>query len=395
MLYPSANSVSPYSNLDYFYLDYMASTPMCEAAIQSYKNQSKFANGQSSHRAGMESINSILSYSSREYLMSGLQDFYCANVSEGIRNLMLWFALSQKKIHILVSKVEHKCILDAIDLAISLNPSITVTWLANDSSASINMVDLDLQLSNLLYSSNQYVLLFSQSVNNELGTIQPLEAIRQSIWKNNSNLIWICDSSQSWSKAYSTLLEKHESVSPDITLVSGHKFYGPKSAAMVKVNTNKVPYLSQSDIHSGTLDIQAISALYEAEQWCVDEFTAKNHTQQLNDIRSYLHYRLKDYIGFVLSPGGEYSVPWCSMVYMSNIVVNDFILGTNSVMVSSGSACAKFAPSHVLEACQYDPEWIKHCMRISWDPLWHDMKYIEKACDALIVELETYLDLYK
>jgi cysteine sulfinate desulfinase/cysteine desulfurase-like protein len=65
-----------------------------------------------------------------------------------------------------------------------------------------------------------------------------------------------------------------------------------------------------------------------------------------------------------------YGVPWCLNLYIEGIDADELAMSCEDLTFSTGSSCNSqdTEPSHVLKACGYDDEYIRSCIRLSFNP---------------------------
>src|SRR4030095_11153173 len=159
------------------YLDYNATTPLCEAAREAmlpYLNE-KFGNPSSVHAAGRETRAAI--DNARDKIASFLRAkpgeiIFTSGATESCNLGLLGLARSgsSRGGHIISNKAEHHAVLHAVE-HLEDREGFKVTWL-NVSKA--GMVDLD-QLADAIRPDTKLVSIMT--ANNETGVIQPLHEI--------------------------------------------------------------------------------------------------------------------------------------------------------------------------------------------------------------------------
>ena len=202
------------------------------------------------------------------------------------------------------------------------------------------------------------------AVNNEVGTIQPVEEISKIVKRKNAPALIHVDAVQAFGKI--PLTPKKWGV--DLMTVSSHKIHGPKGvgALFIKEGTKLSPVAAgggqERDIRPGTEPMPAIAGFLGA----VEELKIKESLLKLTELRDYLVSELakRDFVT-VNSP--ENALPYIVNLSLkglrSETVLN--FLSDMEIYVSSGSACSKGHKSPVLTAMGLDDALIDSSLRVS------------------------------
>ncbi|WP_232435752.1 cysteine desulfurase family protein [Rivularia sp. PCC 7116] len=158
---------------------------------------------------------------------------------------------------IIVSPVEHKAVLDTVQ-ALTKKGLVEIVWLKVNSQAQLDLEHLE------KVCSDGASLLCIMAVNNEVGTIYPIEKI--GLIAKKYNIPFLCDASQAVGKISINCSDW------GITYlaISGHKLYAPKGigALVIKKGYHLQPIIygggHQQGIRSGTLNVPGIAGLGEA-----------------------------------------------------------------------------------------------------------------------------------
>ena len=218
------------------------------------------------------------------------------------------------------------------------------------------------------------ILVSLMQVNNEAGTIMPVDAVKDLMKKKNAPGWFHCDAVQSFGK-----LQVPESA--DLISVSSHKIHGPKGAGALFVRKGiHLPALiegggQESGNRSGTENVPAITGFGTAA-----ELSAKDRDeerQRVSVMRRALLKGLKDNLEDLrinsVEEDGVESGQCCSSI------LNISFLGTrgevllhtleqDGIYVSTGSACSsnKKGQSHVLGAMGLKDKEIEGALRFSF-----------------------------
>ena len=219
----------------------------------------------------------------------------------------------------------------------------------------------------------QTILVSVMQVNNEVGTILPVEEIRRIIGQKQSPALLHCDAVQSFGKI---LLPK----SADMISLSGHKIHGPKGsgALWMRKGLHLPPLIfgggQEGGLRSGTENVPAIAGLGLAASlaWEGREEKMARISAMRNRLREGLEESIDDAV--INSPRQTGEKPGESCGTILNVSFpgtrGEVILHTleqSGICVSTGSACSsnKKGRSHVLQAMGCDDGRIEGAIRFS------------------------------
>jgi cysteine desulfurase len=207
------------------YLDYNATTPLCDAAREAMLPflDRKFGNPSSVHAAGREARAAI--DNARDSLAALLHTrpgeiIFTSGATESCNLGVLGLArsASSRGGHIISNKAEHHAVLNAVE-HLENREDLEVTWLNVSKNG---MVDLD-QLADSIRPDTKLVSIMT--ANNETGVIQPMPEISR-ICREHGVLL------------HSDMVQAFGKIDIDISLVdaasfAAHKFYGPKGSGFL------------------------------------------------------------------------------------------------------------------------------------------------------------------
>lgn len=265
--------------------------------------------------------------------------------------------------HIIVSSVEHDCILNTCKWLES--QGFYISYLPVDSNG---IVDLDF-LKKLI---NQKTILVSvMHANNEIGTTEPVEEIGKIC--RERNVYFHSDACQSYGKIP---LDVNKS-SLDLLTINAHKIYGPKGvgALFIRKGTNISALLhgggQESGLRSSTENIPGIAGFAKAAELCVSEMEAER--QRLTEMRKSLSdFLFKNFENVYTNGDEERRLPGLlnfSFHGMEGETIRLlFMLDEMGIAVSAGSACSSNhggGASHVLQAIGLNPFEARGAIRLS------------------------------
>ena len=266
--------------------------------------------------------------------------------------------------HIITTPIEHASVLSTVEFLQKEGFEISFMEVGSD-----GKVDLD-SLSKLLRDDT--ILVSCMYVNNEIGSIQPIEALVKLVKAHNPQTLVHVDAVQ----AYGKLKFTPKQLGVDLLSVSGHKIHGPKGSGFLFINdkTRIKPIIygggQQKGMRSGTENVPAIAGLATAVKLIYN-----------NDFESKIAhlYELKDYFIDELeklpdvqvnSKKGTDSAPQIVSASFRGVRAEVLLhaLEDRQIYVSSGSACSSNKPglSNTLVAIGLDKDLLDSTIRFSF-----------------------------
>ena len=262
--------------------------------------------------------------------------------------------------HIITSKIEHKAVLDPCRQL--EREGFTVTYLDPNEFGIITPKQIEEAI------QEDTVLISIMHINNELGTVNDIQAIGS--LARSKGIFFHVDAAQSTGKVAIDLRE----LEIDLMSFSAHKTYGPKGVGALFVS-RKPRVRLEAQIHggghergmrSGTLATHQIVGMGEAFRLAKLEMDddlkkiQKLHDMFLKELDAIEHVYLNGDI--------KNKVPNILNVSFNFIEGESLIMGLKDVAVSSGSACtsASLEPSYVLRALGRKDELAHSSIRFSF-----------------------------
>lgn len=352
------------------YLDNAATTKPKKEVIQKMliSLEEQFGNPSSLHKKGLEVEKEIKKARRMVAKALGCTDSEIIFTSSGteannlaIRGIVDAYKRSGN--HIITSKIEHKSVLSTFeDLE---KGGLDVTYLDVDKNGFV----CEEQLKNSIRQNT--ILVSLMHVNNEVGSIQPIESLGRIIKTINNNTLFHVDGIQSFGKVRFNLND----LQVDSLSISGHKIYGPKGigALYIKKGIKITPLLTggsqELGIRSGTENVPGIYGLGEAVRLTIEEQDKK--IKYLKDTRNYFIESFKNKIedAYILSGEGDNFAPHIISISFPGVKSEILLhsLEQDGIFVSSGSACSskKKSFSHVLQAMKMGENLIDSTLRFS------------------------------
>jgi cysteine desulfurase len=365
------------------YLDYNATTPLCDAAREAmlpYLNR-HFGNPSSVHAAGREARAAI--DDGRDKLASLLHTkpseiIFTSGATESCNLAVLGLArsASPRGGHIISNKAEHHAVLNAVEY-LEKRENFEVTWL---NVSKDGRVDLD-QLADSIRPDTKLVSIMT--ANNETGVIQPMREISR-ICRERGVLL------------HSDMVQAFGKLEIDVSLVdagsfAAHKFYGPKGSGFLFLRSGLPiqPIMfggaHENERRPGTENVAGIAGMAAAADWVLRD--ARTEPQREAQLRDELWRRIANVFPDAQQNGDR--------AHRLDNTLNTSFIGTDSetmlmaldlegVCASSGSACmvGSVRASHVLLAMGLPMERASSAIRFSLGR-WTTAEEIANAADVL------------
>jgi len=261
--------------------------------------------------------------------------------------------------HIITTQTEHKCVLDSCR---SLEKEgYDVTYLpVEQATGRVSMKDLENAM------REDTLLVSVMAVNNEIGTLQPLEEIGKLC--RSRKILFHTDAAQMLGKIPIDV----NRMNIDLMSMSGHKVYGPKGVGALFVRRR--PRVRLEPIISGGGQERGLRSGTLPHFLCVGMGAACELAQKEKEFDKewvgYLSKRLEDgiinRIPEVTQNGDpEHRYVGCLNYSFAYVEGESLLMALKNIAVSSGSACtsASLEPSYVLRALGVDDELAHSSLR--------------------------------
>lgn len=346
------------------YLDNSATTKVCDEAIEKMCSvmRNSWGNPSSSHFVGIGAYEEL--ESAREAVAKALscqpKEIYFTSGGTESNNLAIKGVADKMKRRgkkIITTAIEHPSVENTARKL--KDEGFDVVMLKPDENARISLESLEREI------DGDTILVSVMAVNNEVGSIQPYDKIKNIIKRKNSPALLHVDAVQAFGKL--ALNPKRDGI--DLMTVSSHKIHGPKGAGAlfvsdgVRINPVTTGGEQEKRLRPGTEAMPAIAGFGEA-------------VRQLGNINGQLKKTTSLRNDFILKlkaiDGVSINSPEDALPYIVNISVNGLrsepmlnLLSDMGVCVSSGSACARGHKSYVLQALGLSDERVDSALRIS------------------------------
>jgi len=350
------------------YLDYAASTPIDPEVLNKmlpYFDNSFFGNTMSLYQKG--SISSEIIESCRQSFANFLkvksqEIIFTASATESNNTVLkgIAFANQNKGKHIIISSIEHDCVLESANWL--KNQGFEVSQISVDNYGFLNQEELKKKI------RKDTILVSIIHGNNEIGTIQDIEKIGQIC--HSRGVYFHTDASQSFTKVPLDLSK----LKIDLLTASSHKIYGPKGSALlyIKSGTKIDPLLHggghEFGFRSSTINLTSIVGFTKAAQIAFKNFDQENN--RLSKLRDYLIKNiLKSIPNSHLNGHPKKRLSNNVNISFDKVEGESLLLELDyyGISVSTGSACSSHSlkPSHVLLATGLPPESSHSSLRFS------------------------------
>lgn len=371
------------------YLDYAATTPVDPRVLKAmlpYFSE-KFGNTMSLHNWGQEAKEALEESRVKVARLIGAKSseiIFTSSATES-NNLALKgvaFANKNKGRHIIISQIEHPCIMESAKWL--ERQGFEITRLRTDRYGLVNLSDFKKAI------KKETILASIMHANNEIGTIQPIEEIGKIC--RQKKVYFHTDAAQSFGKIPIDV----NKINIDLLTASSHKMYGPEGAAclFVKQGVKIEPILHggghERGLRASTINVPAIAGFAKACE--ISQKEMRIEEKRLIKLRNQLIKGVLEKIEFSqlnghplkrLPNNAHFSF---SFVEGESLVLQLDLLGIAS---STGSACSseKLEPSHVLLAIGLKPQQAHGSLRLSLGR-WSTKKEIDTVLKILPLAVE-------
>lgn len=367
------------------YLDNSATTRCFDEVIEYMSDvmRNAYGNPSSMHNAGVEA-EKHLRYAKEVFAknlkVSENEILFTSGGTESDNMALIGTAMANKRsgMHLITTKIEHPAILETMKYLEKQGFSVTYLDVNHD-----GIVEEE-TLKNAL--TKDTILVSIMHVNNEIGSLMPIEAYGKIIKAYNPNIVFHVDAVQSYGKV--RILPKKMNV--DLLSISGHKIHGPKGVGILYINEKiKIhPIIfgggQQKGMRSGTENVPGIAGIAKAAELIYTDFDEK--ISRLYELKQYFIgelIKIEDVtingvpnIQCSITDGDDLSelvrktAPHVVSASFAGVRAEVLLhaLESKGIYVSSGSACAtnKPATSATLLAIKIDPKLLDSTLRFSF-----------------------------
>jgi len=372
------------------YMDYAATTPVDPRvlrAMQPYQSK-KFGNTMSLHSFGQEAkealeksrqeISSVLNAKSGKVVFTGSATEANNQALKGVA-----FANREKGKHIIVSSIEHHCVLDSAHWL--QKQGFELTYLPVDRHGLVDPSSVGDAI------RKDTVLVSVMHANNEIGTIEPLKEIGKIC--REEGVVFHTDAAQSLGKIPVDV----EGVNAGLLTVCAHKLYGPKGigALFIRDGVRIEPLLHggghEFGLRSSTVNVAGAVGFAAAVEIAGRQMDSES--KRLTKLRDRLQEGVLGIDDAHLNGHPTLRLPsianfWFAFIEGESLMAQ---LDMRNVAASTGSACSSesLEPSHVLIAIGLKHEEAHGSLRLSlgrWTTR-QEVDYVVKVLPQVVQEL--------
>lgn len=348
--------------MDKIYFDYAATTPLDPRVFKEMEPflRKDFGNCVSLHSFGQKTKKAL--ERSRQTIAGLLsckpsEVFFTGSATESNNWALKGLGFAGKKKHIIISSIEHPCILEASKWLEKRGFKVTRAPVDKQGLVDIEFIKKSITKDTLLVSVIH--------ASNEIGTIQPIEKIGKIC--REKGVYFHTDAAQSFGKI------PIDVKNVDLLTASSHKISGPKGAALlfVREGVDIEPLLhgggQERGMRSSTVNVPAIVGFAKASEIALSEMEKEG--ERLSKLRDKIIKEVLKIDNCYLNGHSRKRLPNNANFRFSFIEGESLVLKLDSkgIATSTGSACssAKLEPSHVLLALGLKPEEAHGSLRVT------------------------------
>jgi cysteine desulfurase len=368
------------------YLDTAASYPLLpevkECLISAFDEI--YANSASSHSLGEKVSNEINQV--REQLASEIGAYpseiiFTSGATESnniaFKSLLLNETALQDKKHIVTTQIEHKCIFAITEYLATHGFEVTYVKPNSDGIISGQSIKEAIRPDTALVSV--------MHVNNELGTVNPIDEIGMICFEND--ILFHSDAAQSFQKIEIDV----DDLNVDIMSFSAHKIGGPKGIGAIYIRDLRHRELApvihgagqEEGVRGGTVAAPLILGFGKA----IEKFKAYYSDFSSNQVKKKFLDKLTSLdVQFIVN--GVNTLPHCTSVTFPVVDTETLVRANESKLcLAQGSACSskEIEPSHVLTSIGLSRKLADKTFRISFP-----LDVTEQELEFLCLELQKH-----
>jgi cysteine desulfurase len=294
------------------------------------------------------------------------------------------YANRKKGSHIITTRVENPSVLRVCERL--EHEGFKVDYLPVDNQGFVNPETVEKTI------TEETILVSVANVNDEIGTIQPIEDIGKIVREQQKKIYFHVNAIAGYARVLTDVMR----MGADLVSLSAHKIHGPKGvgALYIRKDTKIEPvnfgYVSLSPLRPGTENIPAIVGFAKAAELAFTNFD--RNVRHMTRLRNRLISGIEEKIPHTVlhGPQGERRSP-ANVNFSFKGLEGESIqlrLDFEGISVATGSACAtrKLEPSHVLTAIGVKPEIAHGAIRftLSWHNTEEEIDYVLESLPRVI-----------
>ena len=380
------------------YMDHAATTPLRPAVLEDMLPYLKgsFGNPSSLYTLAQEARNAVDRSRRTIARLIGIRSSELTFTSGGTESdnaAIKGGAMAMRHLgrHIITSTIEHHAVLHTCHQMEQFG--FKVTYLPVDQDGLVSKSDL------LDSVTSETILVSIMMANNEIGTIQPIsdlsESIRAISKKDERTILFHTDAVQALGHIP---IDLSELKAVHMMSMSAHKFYGPRGVGglFIRRGTPFEPLMmgggQERQRRSGTENVSGIVGMASALKFSVEEME-ENKNKLLGLKTKIIETLSREMKGVVFNGHPVDRLPNNVRVSFEGVEGEPILLGLDlkGICASSGSACssASLEPSHVLLAMGSSAEQAQGTLRITLgrDNSEEDVDYLLETLIELVSKL--------
>ena len=351
------------------YFDNSATTKINSQALKTYNIVSNriWGNPSSLHNFGAKAF-SLLEQSRKQIAdllgVNQSEILFTSGGSEGDNWAIKGTALAKRKFghHIITTSVEHAAVLNSMHSLEKLG--FDVTYLPVDSNGRVSVEDVKKAI------RPTTILVSVMAVNNEIGTIEPIQQIAQ-LLKHYPKINFHVDAVQAVGKGLEKQILNGRT---DFAAVSGHKFHAPRGTGFIYIRHGRrlAPLIDgggqERGLRGGTENLPGLAAMAKALRLVLQNEPQK--VAQQRKVKSVIYHHLQKFPKVhIFSRNDDTFAPHILCFAIQGVrgetVVHAF--EKNGIYISTTSACSSKngEPSHTLSSMKVPEGLANSSIRIS------------------------------
>lgn len=328
---------------------------------------------------------------SRELKCDKKEIIFTSGGTESNNLALLGIAEANKRVgnHIITTSIEHASVYNPILHLEEMG--YRISFLPVDSNGIVSVDSLRKEL------SDDTILVSVMAVNNEIGSVEPLDQIANVIKEHNDrcgrNVLFHVDAVQAFCKY--RLYPKRIGI--DAMSMSGHKIHGPKGSGALYVGNNvKIKPIiygggQEKGVRSGTENTAAIAGMGKAVEIMCSGMD--DNIERMRNVKHALIEGATSIDGVTYNYGEAPHIVSLSFQGIKSEVLLH-ALEDKGIYVSAGSACSSNHPaiSGVLKAIGLDSNLLDSALRFSFceENTTDEVEYVVKVLNELVPMLRKY-----
>lgn len=348
------------------YLDNSATTRPYPEVVQKVADVMKntYGNPSSLHRMGIAAEKEVKA--AKERIAATLrvnpgEIFFTSGGTEANNLAILGTAMANRGKHIISTPLEHPATMNTLNYL--GEHGYRIDFIPVDNRGVLRLAEFEDML------SDDTVLVTAMIVNNEIGTLEPIEKLAKIIKQRGFGTYLHVDAVQGYCKVPFTAA----SLGADMITLSSHKIHGPKGmgALYIKKGTKIAPTVygggQQNGIRPGTENVPGIAGFGLAAEICHRQMPSS--LPRMAALRERLMLGIEERVNNIIVNTPEIAAPHILNISFSGVKSEVLLhsLEAENIYVSSGSACSshKKEPSYVLTSIGLNRKMIDGSIRFS------------------------------